>query len=101
MSYLHATGVRAYEQDWLSGPALPERDLSSGEQFMDAMAQAARQAGITLQYCMPLPRHFLQGTRYSNLMTIRVSGDRFDQQNWPSFLFQRAARERARRMAVD
>ena len=87
MSYLHATGVRAYEQDWLSGPALPERDLSSGEQFMDAMAQAARQAGITLQYCMPLPRHFLQGTRYSNLMTIRVSGDRFDQQNWPSFLF--------------
>ena len=87
MRYLRASDVRVYEQDWLSGPAVPERDLSSGEQFMDAMAQAARQAGITLQYCMPLPRHFLQGTRYSNLATIRVSGDRFDQQHWPSFLF--------------
>ena len=41
----------------------------------------------TLQYCMPLPRHFLQGTRYSNLLTIRVSGDRFDKQHWASFLF--------------
>ena len=87
MRYLHASSVRAYEQDWLSGPAVPERDLLSGELFMDAMAHAAKQAEITLQYCMPLPRHFLQGTRYSNLMTIRVSGDRFDQQNWPSFLF--------------
>ena len=87
MRYLRASGVRAYEQDWLSGPAVPERDLTSGEQFMNAMAQAARQAGITLQYCMPLPRHFLQGTRYSNLLTIRVSGDRFDKQHWASFLF--------------
>jgi hypothetical protein len=87
MRYLRASGVRVYEQDWLSGPAVPERDLSSGEQFMDAMARAARQAGIALQYCMPLPRHFLQGTRYSNLLTIRVSGDGFDQQHWPSFLF--------------
>jgi hypothetical protein len=87
MHYLRASGVRAYEQDWLSGPAVPERNLTSGERFMDAMAQAARQAGITLQYRMPLPRHFLQGTRYSNLMTIRVSGDRFDKQHWASFLF--------------
>src|SRR5215813_2724193 len=87
MRYLRASGVRAYEQDWLSGPAVPERDLTSGGRFMDAMAQAAGQAGITLQYCMPLPRHFLQGTRYFNLLTIRVSGDRFDKQHWASFLF--------------
>jgi hypothetical protein len=87
MRYLRASGVRAYEQDWLSGPAVPEHDLISGERFMDAMAQAAGQAGMTLQYCMPLPRHFLQGTRYSNLLTIRVSGDRFNKQHWTSFLF--------------
>jgi hypothetical protein len=31
MRYLRASGVRAYEQDWLSGPAVPERDLTSGE----------------------------------------------------------------------
>jgi hypothetical protein len=87
MRYLRASGVRSYEQDWLSGPAIPERDLTSGERFMDAMAQAAGKEGLALQYCMPLPRHFLQGTRYSNLLTIRVSGDRFEKQQWPSFLF--------------
>jgi hypothetical protein len=87
MRYLRASGVRAYEQDWLSGPAVPERGLAPGERFMDTMARAARQANISLQYSMPLPRHFLQGTRYSNLLTIRVSGDRFDQQHWTSFLF--------------
>jgi hypothetical protein len=87
MRYLRAAGVRTYEQDWLSGPAVPARDLTAGERFMDLMAQAAQKAGLALQYCMPLPRHFLQGTRYSNLLTIRVSGDRFEKQQWPSFLF--------------
>jgi hypothetical protein len=87
MGYLRAADVRIYEQDWLSGPAVPERDLNSGEQFMDTMASAARGAGLTLQYCMPLPRHFLQGTRYPNLTTFRVSGDRFRKGRWPTFLF--------------
>jgi hypothetical protein len=87
MGYLRAAGARSYEQDWLSGPAVPERDLNSGEQFMDAMANAARNGGLTLQYCMPLPRHFLQGTRYSDLTTIRVSDDRFRKEQWPAFLF--------------
>jgi hypothetical protein len=87
MRYLRAAGVRTYEQDWLSGPAVPERDLTSGDIFMDTMAESARREGISLQYCMPLPRHFLQGTRYSNLLTIRTSGDRFKKEHWPSFLF--------------
>ena len=60
---------------------------ASGELFMDAMAKAAGKERIALQYCMPLPRHFLQGTRYSNLLTIRVSGDRFVKGHWTSFLF--------------
>ena len=54
---------------------------------MDAMSGAASRAGIALQYCMPLPRHFLQGSRYSNLLTIRTSGDRFGREHWESFLF--------------
>ena len=87
MRYLRAAGARTYEQDWLSGPALPERDLRSGELFMDTMSEAARREGIALQYCMPLPRHFLQGTRYSNLFTIRTSGDRFRKEHWKPFLF--------------
>ena len=87
MRYLRAAGVRTYEQDWLSGPAVPQRNLTSGDIFMDTMAESARREGISLQYCMPLPRHFLQGTRYSNLLTIRTSGDRFKQEHWKSFLF--------------
>jgi hypothetical protein len=87
MRYARSSGVRTYEQDWLSGPATPQHDLTSGERFMDLMADAAAYEGISLQYCMPLPRHFLQGTRYSNLLTIRTSGDRFDKDQWKPFLF--------------
>jgi len=87
MQYAHVSGIRTYEQDWLSGPAETRRDLVSGERFMDLMAEAARRKGLTLQYCMPLPRHFLQGSRYSNLLTIRTSGDRFNEDHWKSFLF--------------
>lgn len=87
MHYASAAGVGTYEQDWLSGPATPARDLISGERFMDLMAEAALQQGMTLQYCMPLPRHFMQGTHYSNLLTIRTSGDRFNKDHWKSFLF--------------
>lgn len=54
---------------------------------MDAMAQAAKSEGITLQYCMALPRHFLQGSRYANLTTIRTSPDRLTRKNWRPFLF--------------
>jgi hypothetical protein len=87
MHFLRAAGVRMYEQDWLAGPAVAGRDLYSGEAFMDAMADATRKAAIVLQYCMPLPRHFLQGTHYSNLLTIRTSGDRFNKEHWKPFLF--------------
>ncbi|HEX4112907.1 MAG TPA: hypothetical protein VH020_10255, partial [Stellaceae bacterium] len=87
MRYLRASGVRTYEQDWLSGQAMPARTLEAGERFMDAMAEAARREGVTLQLCMALPRHFLQGSKYDNLTTIRPSGDRLRAHHWKSFLF--------------
>ena len=87
MRYLKASGVAIYEQDWFSKLAFPERNLADGEAFMDGMAEAARREGIALQYCMALPRHFLQGTRYGNLTTIRPSGDRLRPHHWRSFLF--------------
>jgi hypothetical protein len=40
-----------------------------------------------MQYCMGLPRHFLQGAKYSNLTTIRTSGDRFEPGKWRPFLY--------------
>jgi hypothetical protein len=87
MQYLRAAGVVTYEQDWLSGPAVAERNLTDPDAFLDGMALAAKEAGLSLQYCMPLPRHYLQGTRYDNLYTIRTSNDHFTRARWDEFLF--------------
>jgi hypothetical protein len=89
-SYLHDSGVVTYEQDWLdyiqeySGF---EANLSLGDQFFDNMASAMKAQGLTIQYSMAKPRNFLQGSRYSNLTTIRVSGDRFLRTRWHHFLY--------------
>jgi hypothetical protein len=51
------------------------------------MSRACNEKGITLQYCMPYPCYFLQGSRYPNLTTIRTSGDRFSRNRWNDFLY--------------
>ena len=91
MAYVSAANVVTYEQDWLNviyehSPALAA-SVTAGDAFTDAMAAAAREKGLTLQYSMPLPRHFLQGARYGNLTSIRVSGDRFGRDRWDWFLY--------------
>ncbi len=91
MTYLAANGVVTYEQDWLDriyrySPALgatPE----AGDAFTGGMGRAAQAHGLDLQYCMALPRFFLQGARYDNLTTIRVSDDRFGRSRWDNFLY--------------
>lgn len=82
-----AGGVVTYEQDWLGAQAQPVYDLSAPQQFMGNMASAAAQRGMTLQYCMPLPRHVLQTVEYGNVTTMRVSDDRFDRNRWDTFLY--------------
>ena len=61
--------------------------LTAGDAFTDGMARAAQEKGMSMQYCMALPRHFLQGARYGNLTTIRTSGDRFTRSKWDAFLY--------------
>jgi hypothetical protein len=51
------------------------------------MARAVAANGLTMHYCMPLPRDYLQSTLYQNLITTRVSGDRFDRNRWDEFLY--------------
>jgi len=89
--YLKTSGIVTYEQDWLDriyrySPAFSS-NLDTGETFLDNMARACREQGITLQYCMPYPCYFLQGSRYDNLTTIRTSGDRFNTNKWNDFLY--------------
>jgi len=91
MAYLAGSDVVCYEQDWLSEiyPHSPEmaRSLQPGAAFADNMARATRQRGQTMQYCMATPRFFLQGAKYSNLTTIRTSGDRFERGKWNDFVY--------------
>jgi len=91
MGYTSSADVVTYEQDWLNviykySPALGTT-LTAGDAFTDGMARAAQAKGMSLQYCMALPRHFLQGARYGNLTTIRTSGDRFTRSKWDAFLY--------------
>jgi hypothetical protein len=87
MGYLQSSGVVTYEQDWLGAHAQPVYDLSAPQQFMGNMAAAAQQDGLTLQYCMPLPRHVLQTVEYPSVTSMRVSDDRFDRNRWDRFLY--------------
>ncbi len=86
-SYLKSSGVSTYEQDWLSGPALTDFNLLDGNAFLDNMSVAMAQQGLTMQYCMPTPRHVLQSAKYGNLTTIRASQDRFVPARWTAFLY--------------
>jgi hypothetical protein len=89
--YLKTSGITTYEQDWLDRifSNSPEftRKVGTGEAFLDNMARACEAKGITLQYCMPYPCYFMQGSRYPNLTTIRTSGDRFNPDRWNHFLY--------------
>ena len=89
--YMKASGIATYEQDWLDriytySPAFSS-NVDTGEAFLDNMARACKEQGITMQYCMPYPCYFLQGSRYENLTTIRTSGDRFNTNKWNDFLY--------------
>ncbi len=90
-AYLKESDVVCYEQDWLSAiyPNSPEmaRTLGVGAAFADGMARATQKNGQTMQYCMATPRFFLQGAKYSNLTTIRTSGDRMERGKWNDFIY--------------
>lgn len=89
--YLKDSGVVTYEQDWLDriyqySPAF-STNADTGAEFMDDMAGACRSNGLTMQYCMPCPCHFMQGCRYDNLTTTRVSDDKFGPARYNNFLY--------------
>ncbi len=86
-SYLRDAGVSVYEQDWLATEAQAKFNLTDPKAFMDDMARAMSAQRLNMQYCMPLPRHYLQSSLYSNITTIRTSKDIFQQSRWDQFLY--------------
>jgi hypothetical protein len=86
-SYLKSSGVFVYEQDWLSRNGLPnQNNLTDQDAFLDGMAKAMGDAGLDIQYCMPLARHIMQSTKYNSVTNSRVSSDRFASGNYMDFL---------------
>ena len=85
--YLRSSGVVSYEQDWLGADAQASLNLNDREDFLRNMARSEKLRSLTIQYCMPLPRHFLQSSALDNVTVIRTSDDRFSRARWDKFLF--------------
>jgi hypothetical protein len=86
-SYLANSGVATFEQDWLADKAHTDFNLTDGDAFLDNMAASMGRRHLTMQYCMASARHFLQSSKYSNLTTIRTSGDHLQRDRWTDFLY--------------
>ena len=90
-TYLHDNGVICYEQDWLNEIFNNSPELSStidqGEAFLNSMAANCKSHGLSMQYCMPTPRCFLQGSKFDNLTSIRVSDDHFTPTHYHDFFY--------------
>jgi len=89
--FIKSAGVAVYEQDWLNviynhTPKMAS-DLSVGNAFTGDMAKAMKSHGLDMQYCMAMPRFFMQGVKYNNLTTIRTSDDRFEPTKWRHFVY--------------
>ncbi|XP_062503496.1 uncharacterized protein LOC134180364 [Corticium candelabrum] len=68
-----------YEQDWLDTEfntlkALQE-NATLGRMWLRQMGQAAQKYGLTIQYCMPYPRHLLQSLEVPAVTQTRASND--------------------------
>jgi hypothetical protein len=62
-------------------------NVTDPEAYLDNMAGAMANAGITMQYCGQSVSDFLQGSKYGNLTTARVSPDGFQRGHWDPFLY--------------
>jgi len=75
----NAWNLVVYEQDWLSTTwdnlHAIKQDVTLGRNWLLQMGNSAAKYGLTVQYCMAYPRHFLQSVEIPAVTQIRVSGD--------------------------
>lgn len=68
-----------YEQDWLNvvyeSIDATVTNVTAAHDWLTAMADAAAELNVTIQYCMPLPNFLLQSTLYQPVTNARASGD--------------------------
>lgn len=72
-------GVTTYEQDWLYNELHGVKELLTSatrpRQWLMQMGEGAQKSGMTVQYCMPVPRFALQSLEIAAVAQIRVSDD--------------------------
>jgi len=72
-------GLTVYEQDWLYNEFLglnaTLNSVSLARQWLLEMGHAAEANRVTIQYCMPFPRHALQSVEIPAVTQIRASDD--------------------------
>jgi len=91
-------GAITYEQDWMVESFLGVRGLRAAPDraraWQEQLDGAARDRGLTLQWCMASPADFLQSVTLRQVASIRTSGDYrylFDNGlNWVWFLHTNA-----------
>nr|XP_006815625.1 PREDICTED: uncharacterized protein LOC102804514 [Saccoglossus kowalevskii] len=72
-------GLKVYEQDWLNQQIdemhITQSDVTIGRTWLMQMGKGASKNGMTIQYCMPMPRHVLQSVEIPVVTQIRASDD--------------------------
>jgi hypothetical protein len=72
-------GMRMYEQDWIILAFRSIRRLQNevgvADAWLDSMGTAASNLGVTIQYCMVLPRFLLKSTQVPAVTNARASVD--------------------------
>lgn len=72
-------GLTTYEQDWLfnefMGVDALLTNITLGRQWLMQMGLGAQAAGVTIQYCMPFPRHIMQSIEIPAVTQVRASDD--------------------------
>jgi len=73
-------GMVMFEQDFLCSygigdSGLTSTDVMSGSTWLEQMDAAAREFGITLQFCMPDAYHLLESTKIWSVTNARATGD--------------------------
>ncbi|XP_071097695.1 uncharacterized protein [Haliotis cracherodii] len=72
-------GLILYEQDWLNAQLLGlealQNNLELGQRWLEQMGKGAQKNGMTIQYCMSLPREALQSLTVPTVTQARASDD--------------------------
>jgi hypothetical protein len=75
---LASWGVVTLQQDYMSsyeGDPVMMSDLDKMNTYFKNQARALRKKGITMQYCMTLPRNIMESTENPIVLSLQVTGD--------------------------